>query len=197
VSTAAPRTAAVERATRETRIACTLTIDGSGVVSVRTSLGFLDHMLTALATHARFDLDLSCHGDLHIDDHHTTEDCCLVLGQAIDRALGDRAGVERFGEASVPMDEALARASVDLVTRPYAVVELALVRDAIGQVACENLVHGLETLITNARLTAHIEVVRGRNDHHKAEAAFKALAVALRRAVLRTGTGQASTKGVL
>ena len=191
------RSAIIERKTRETAVSCELYLDVRKNADVRTGLGFLDHMLTSLATHAGFGLTLSCEGDTFVDDHHTAEDCCLVVGQAIDRALGDRAGVVRFADAYVPMDEALARASVDLVTRPCAVVDLALVREKIGDVATENLTHGLETLITNARMTAHVDVLRGRNDHHKAEAAFKALARALRSAWTIVEDGGASTKGTL
>lgn len=191
------RSAIIERKTKETGISCALNLDTPGDADVRTGLGFLDHMLTSLATHAGFKLTLACEGDTHVDDHHTVEDCCMVLGQALDQALGDRAGVARFADAHVPMDEALARASVDLVTRPHAVVELHLMREKLGEVATENLTHGLETLITNARMTAHIDVLRGRNDHHKAEAAFKALARALRSACAVVEGGGASTKGTL
>lgn len=192
------RSATMERATGETSIRCTLAIDGSGRAEIGTGLGFLDHMLTSLAVHAGFDLTLSCTGDTHVDDHHSVEDCCLVLGRALDAALGDRAGIERFGDALVPMDEALARAAVDLVTRPVASVELGLTREMLGDVACENLAHGLETLAVSARLTLHVGVLAGRNDHHRAEAAFKAVARALRAAVRRTGAADTpSTKGVV
>ena len=154
-------------------------------------------MLSTLAKHARFDLALSCKGDLGIDDHHTAEDCALALGAAIDQALGDRAGIERFGSAYAPLDEALARAVIDFSGRAYAYVRLGLQREALGGIACENLGHVLRSLATAARATLHVELLRGENDHHRAEAAFKATALALRQAVRVTGGGVPSTKGVL
>lgn len=194
----APRTAEIRRTTRETNITCTLTLDGSGEADIATGIGFLDHMLDTIARHAGFDLALRCEGDLHIDDHHTAEDCAIVLGQALDSALGDRAGVARFADACAPLDEALARAVIDLVTRPVAVVHLALDRERIGAIACENIPHFFRTFAVNARMTLHLDTMRGENDHHKAEAACKALALALRAAVARTGDARPrSTKGAL
>jgi imidazoleglycerol phosphate dehydratase HisB len=191
------RTATVERATRETAVTCKLVLDGAGASSIATGIGFLDHMLGALAQHARFDLELRCTGDLHIDDHHTAEDCALALGAALDRALGDRAGIRRFGHAYCPLDEALARAVVDLSGRPFAAVDLGLRREALGGLACENVGHVFTSLAMASRSCIHIDVLRGINDHHRAEAAFKALAVALRHAVGHDGAGVPSTKGVL
>jgi imidazoleglycerol-phosphate dehydratase len=192
------RTATVTRATRETSITVTLDLDGSGRADARTGVGFLDHLLTALSRHARFDLALTCEGDLAVDDHHTAEDCALALGQALDRALGERRGVARFGWAYAPLDEALARAVVDLSGRPYAEVTLGLRREAIGGLACENIAHILRSLATAARLTLHVDVLKGENDHHKAEAAFKATALALKQAVARSGFEDVpSTKGTL
>lgn len=196
-SPSGPRAASVERSTRETTITCSLRIDGSGVTDVRTGIGFLDHMLGSLAHHASWDLTLECKGDLHVDDHHTAEDCAIVLGQSFDRALGDRASVARFGSAHAPLDEALARAVVDLVTRPCAVIAMGLRRESIGGLACENIPHMLTSFAMNARLTLHVDVIRGDNDHHRAEAAFKALALALRDAVTLRPGGGASTKGTL
>jgi imidazoleglycerol-phosphate dehydratase len=194
----APRNATINRATRETRIELTLNLDGAGRADVTTGIGYLDHLLSTLALHAGMDLSLTCEGDLHVDDHHTAEDCAMALGAALDRALGDRAGVARFGWAYAPLDESLARAVVDLATRPHAGVELGLTRDALGSLACENIVHVLRSLAPAARITLHVDVLKGDNDHHRAEAAFKALALALRRAAARTGsTGVPSTKGVL
>ncbi|MCC5878144.1 MAG: imidazoleglycerol-phosphate dehydratase HisB [Candidatus Sumerlaeia bacterium] len=188
----------VTRKTSETEISLRLNLDGGGKISINTGIGFLDHMLTALAKHGRMDLELTCKGDLHIDDHHTAEDCAIALGQALDQALGERRGITRFGSALAPLDEALARAVVDLSGRPYAVVNLALEREAVGGLACENIPHLLETLALNSRCCFHIDVLRGDNDHHRAEAAFKALALALRDAVRRDGsTDIPSTKGVL
>lgn len=193
-----PRTATVERTTRETTIRLTVNLDGSGQVTIDTGLGMLDHMLTALAFHARFDLDLSCEGDLEVDDHHTVEDIALALGQAIDRALGDRAGLARFASAYAPLDEALARVVVDLSGRPSPVVDLGLKREMLGQVATENLTHFFTSLATSLRAALHVDVLRGANDHHRAEAAFKACALALRAAVLRDDVDRIpSTKGTL
>ena len=192
------RTATITRATRETTITVTLALDGTGAVDVKTGIGFLDHLLDALGRHARLDLTLACKGDLHIDDHHTAEDCSLVLGQALDRALGERRGVARFGSAFAPLDEALARAVVDLSGRPYAAVALDLGRETIGGLACENVAHVLRSLAVAARLTLHVDMLKGENDHHKAEAAFKATALALQQAIACTGFDDVpSTKGTL
>ncbi len=193
-----PRQAKVSRETLETKIALELVLDGSGRAEVATGIGFLDHMLTALAKHVRFDLTLTCSGDLQVDDHHTVEDCALALGQALDQALGQRRGIARFGSAFAPLDEALARAVVDLSGRPCAVVELGLEREALGQLACENLSHFFTSLATTGRMALHLDVLRGANDHHRAEAAFKALALALRQAVRIEGPDEVpSTKGML
>lgn len=192
-----PRTAVVERATSETRIELALALDGTGRAQIDTGLGFLDHMLTALAKHGRLDLELRCEGDLEVDDHHTCEDVALALGQALSDALGDRRGIRRFAHAYAPLDEALARVVVDLSGRPCAVVGLGLHRDAIGHVASENLTHVFVSLATTARMALHVDVLRGDNDHHRVEAAFKALALALRQAVAADGDEIPSTKGLL
>lgn len=193
----ANRTSNTARKTRETEVTVRLDLDGAGTVKVATGLGFLDHLLTALAYHARFDLELTCAGDLAVDDHHTVEDCALALGAAIDEALGDRSGIARFGDAHAPLDEALARAVVDLSGRAYAALSLGLARPSIGEVAAENVVHMFRSLATAMRAAVHLDVLRGENDHHKAEAAAKALALALRSAVAREGGGVRSTKGAL
>lgn len=192
------RTSRRERTTKETQIVVELDLDGEGRTDIATGLGFLDHMMDAFARHGRFDLKVDAKGDLHIDDHHVVEDVALTLGSAIDDALGDRAGIERFGHAYVPMDEALARAAWDLSGRAFAVVELGLRRARLGQVATENLRHFLQSLATASRSALHVDLLRGENDHHRAEAAFKATGVALRRAVQRAGLGDVpSTKGSL
>lgn len=191
------RTATVERQTRETSVRATVTLDGSASIRVATGLGFLDHMLTTLAVHAGFDLELVCQGDLQVDDHHTAEDCALVLGGAISEALGDRSGIARFGSAYVPLDESLARAVVDLSGRPWAAVDTGLTRERIGDVATESLDHVLRSLAVSLRAAVHVDVLRGFNDHHRIEAAFKALALALRQAVAARGEGVPSTKGTL
>lgn len=192
------RNATVTRKTNETDISCTLELDGTGTSDVRTGVGFLDHLLTSLAKHARFDLTLTCTGDTHIDDHHTAEDCALTLGQALDEALGDRRGISRFGTAFAPLDEALAQAVVDLSGRPYSVIDLELTREKLGDLACENVEHVVASLATASRSCIHLDVLRGSNNHHKAEAAYKALALALRAAVsLSGGSDVPSTKGSL
>jgi len=194
-----PRRAEVQRKTGETEVTASLDIDGRGQATVETGIGFLDHMLTSLAKHARFDLTLRCKGDLHIDDHHTAEDCALAFGTALDQCLGDRKGINRFGSAHAPLDEALARAVVDLSGRPFAEVHVEIKRPSIGGLSGENVAHVIASLATAARATVHVDVLRGDNDHHRAEAAFKALAVALREAVARSGPADEvpSTKGSL
>lgn len=192
------RRAEVKRETAETRIEVALVLDGEGRAAVRTGVGFFDHLLSACARHGGFDLALTCEGDLHVDDHHTVEDCALVLGAALDEALGERRGIARFGCAYAPLDEALARAVVDLSGRPFAAVDLGLRGIRIGDLAAENVEHAVRSLAVTARATIHVDVLRGANDHHRAEAAFKALALALRQAVALTGSDRVpSTKEVL
>jgi len=192
------RTAKVERTTRETSIRAELAVDGSGRTEIRTGVGFLDHLLESLARHARLDLTIEARGDLQVDDHHTAEDCALTLGEALDRALGERRGIARFGWAYAPLDESLARAVVDLSGRAYSDVSLGLRRESIGGLSCENVPHVLRSLATAARLTLHVEVIKGDNDHHRTEAAFKAVALALRQAVQITSFDDVpSTKGTL
>ena len=192
------RTSTVNRKTAETDIQLTLDLDGSGEVAVGTGIGFLDHLLTALARHGGFDLQLSCAGDLDVDDHHAAEDCAIALGEAIDQALGERRGVGRFGWALAPMDEALARAAVDLSGRGLAVVRLGLSGQPLGTLKAENVAHVLHSLARTAKATIHLDLLRGNNDHHRAEAAFKALALALRQAVAVTGGDRVpSTKETL
>ena len=196
------RSVTVARETAETRVRVVLDLDGEGKARVDSGIGFLDHMLAQLARHGRWDLELTCEGDLEVDDHHSAEDCALALGEAVDRALGERRGIERFGEAHAPLDEALARVVVDLSGRPWPQVRLGLRRERLGGLACENLVHFFRSFAIAARLTLHADVLRGENDHHRAEAACKALALALRRASARVPRGPArnripSTKEVL
>ncbi|MEM6366437.1 MAG: imidazoleglycerol-phosphate dehydratase HisB [Planctomycetota bacterium] len=190
-------TSSTQRTTKETDIQIELDLYGSGQTEIETGIGFLDHMLTALAFHSGMNLKLVCRGDLHIDDHHTAEDCALALGSAIDEALGARRGIERFGFAYAPLDEALARSVVDLSGRPWPEIHLDLQREMIGTWACENITHFFQSLAMTLKCSLHVDVLRGTNDHHKAEAAFKSLAKALRQALVRTSGAVPSTKGVL
>ena len=193
-----PRRAEIKRKTLETDINVVLELDGTGRSKVETGIGFLDHLISTLARHARFDLELTCNGDLSVDDHHTAEDCALALGAALDQCLAEREGIGRFGWAYAPLDEALARAVTDLSGRPHAATDFQLEREAISELSCENIPHFIRSLATAARAAIHVDVIRGANDHHKAEAAFKALALSLRQAVAPTaGSGVPSTKGVL
>lgn len=183
-----PRTSTIERDTTETSVSATVDLDGTGAAQVSTQIGFLDHLLTNFARHSGCDLALTCKGDLEVDDHHSAEDSALALGEAIDKALGDRRGIVRFGSAYAPLDESLSRAVVDLVGRPWAEISLGLKRDAIGGIAAENIEHLLRSLALAGRFTIHIDTLRGENDHHRAESAIKALALAFRQAVARDGT---------
>src|SRR5690554_1442617 len=193
------RTAAVERRTNETEIALTLNLDGSGQATISTGVGFFDHMLHHVAVHGLFDLTVHASGDLHIDAHHAVEDVAICLGRALDQALGDRQGIARMGAAYVPMDEALARVVVDLSGRAYPVFHAAFTTPMIGQMPTSLVEHVFETLAVHARMNLHAEVFYGRDDHHMAEALFKALGRALRIAVERDPrrTNVASTKGTL
>jgi imidazoleglycerol phosphate dehydratase HisB len=192
------RTSTINRSTKETTISLTLDLDGTGEAAVKTGIGFLDHMLISLSRHSGIDLTLECQGDLEVDDHHTAEDCAIVLGAALDEALGDRSGIQRFGYAYAPLDEALARAAVDLSGRPTAEISLQLEGERVGALACENVSHVMRSLAMTSKSTIHVDVLKGANDHHRAEAAFKALALALKQAVAPSGNNNIpSTKGVL
>ena len=194
------RTASIHRQTRETDITLTLNLDGSGQHDIATGVGFLDHMLTHVAVHGLFDLTVKAVGDLHIDPHHTIEDTALVLGQALAEALGDKAGIVRMGSAYVPMDEALAFVALDLSGRPYAVVDATWHGPNIGQVPTTLVPHFLESLAVTAKANLHAKVLYGRDDHHQAEALFKALGRALDAATQidpRRGGVVPSTKGTL
>ncbi len=193
------RVARVERRTRETDIVLVLALDGEGRSQVATGVGFLDHMLTALAAHARFDLELRCKGDLHVDPHHSVEDVGIVLGQALKQALGDKKGIVRFGHAFCPLDEALSRCVVDLSGRPWLHYGLQFRAQRIGDLPTELVEDFFWALADHARLNLHLDLIRGRNAHHIAESAFKAVARALAMAVARDPrvAGVPSTKGSL
>ena len=193
------RRVTVARSTHETDVAVTLDLDGSGAADIRSGVGFLDHLLASFAHHGLFDLAVHAEGDFAVDEHHTVEDVGLVLGAAFAEALGERAGIVRFGEASVPMDEALAIAVVDVGGRPYAVVDLPFRGERVGALPTQLVEHALEAFARTSGTTLHLRGT-GRNDHHLAEAAFKALARALRAAVAedpRRAGAVPSTKGSL
>lgn len=179
----AERTAEIKRKTKETDITLALSLDGTGQFDVSTGIGMLDHMLEQLARHGRFDLTVKAKGDIDRDTHHLTEDVGIVLGQALDQALGERRGITRFGDAIIPLDEALALVALDLSGRAHADVALEFDRELVGELPTENLWHLLESFAREARMTLHVRLLSGNNDHHRAEAVFKGLARALRAAV--------------
>ncbi len=188
----------ITRATRETRIEVRVDLDGTGTSQVATGVPFFDHMLDQLGRHGRLDLTVQADGDLEIDAHHTVEDVGIALGQALAEAWGQRTGVERFGDATVPIDEALTRVAIDLSGRPYLVWDCTVPIEVIGTTFETSLVkHFFEAVVANARITLHVHNLSGDNTHHTFESVFKAVAVALRRAVAVTGAGTPSTKGVL
>lgn len=174
------RQAEIERQTKETKTLVRVLLDGTGVAIVQTGLRFLDHILNSLAIHSLIDLEVKAEGDLQ---HHVVEDVAIALGQALNEALGDRAGIRRFGDAIVPMDDALALAAVDLVRRPFVSIQLQIERNVVEDAAREDLEHFLPSLSTSLEATVHVKVLEGNNDHHKLEAAFKAFATALRSAI--------------
>lgn len=198
------RTARLTRETGETKVEVRLDLDGraagpdDAAINVKTGIGFFDHMLHALAFHAGWGLDLVCDGDPDVDDHHSVEDTGLALGQAVAHALGDRGGIARFGHCYAPLDEALARAVVDISGRPFFAGELRLQRESVGALSCEMVPHFFHSFAQAAALTLHVDVIRGTNDHHRIEACFKAVALALGAALAVAGDERVpSTKGVL
>lgn len=193
------RIAERRRATRETEVSVKINLDGSGAANISTGIGFFDHMLEQLARHGLFDLEISCRGDLHVDNHHTVEDVAIALGQAFLEALGEKRGIERFGWAYVPLDEALARAAVDLSGRPFIVYKVPALRDRVGDLEVELVEHFWRSFAHEARLNLHLELLYGSNQHHVIEAAFKAAARALSAAsrISDRIAGVPSTKGAL
>jgi imidazoleglycerol-phosphate dehydratase len=194
------RSAKIERDTKETRISATVDLDGAGASDIATGVGFFDHMLDQIARHAPLDLTISAKGDLHIDAHHTVEDVGIALGQAVDAALGDRKGIARYGDAHVPLDEALVRVVVDVSGRPYLVFDVAFPAQKIGEFDTELTREFFQAFATNARIGLHIDALKGVNSHHIAEACFKGFARALGKAVAldpRRGGAVPSTKGTL
>jgi imidazoleglycerol-phosphate dehydratase len=193
------RSSSVQRKTKETNISVTLRIDGNGKYSVSTGIGFLDHMMELFARHGMFDIHLQCKGDLRVDDHHTTEDVAIALGQAFGKALKDRTGIARYGSAYVPMDESLARCVVDLGGRSALVFKAEFNRKSVGDLSTEMIKHFFQSFAENIKANIHVEVLYGANTHHKIEAMFKALARALRIACGKDPRvkGVLSTKGKL
>lgn len=193
------RTASISRATNETQITIELNLDGSGLHDIATGIGFLDHMLTHIAVHGLFDLTVKASGDLHIDVHHTVEDVALVLGAAFDQALGDRKGITRMASFYAPMDETLAFVALDLSGRPYSVIQAEWGSAPVGGIPTSLFPHFFESFAVTARCNLHARILYGRDDHHKAEALFKALARALDTATTLDGRRQTvpSTKGTL
>lgn len=191
------RASAVERKTKETDIFVELSIDGTGQSDISTGIGFFDHMLTLLAFHGKFDLTIRCQGDLEVDSHHTVEDIGLALGQAFLESLNDKKGIRRYANAYIPMDESLARVVLDISNRPYLVYKVDLKKDYLGQMDTQNFEEFLRAFVMAAKLTLHVEVLYGNNDHHKIEAVFKALGRVLSEASDITDDRIASSKGVL
>ncbi|MGA3304502.1 MAG: imidazoleglycerol-phosphate dehydratase HisB [Stellaceae bacterium] len=194
------RQAAVERKTRETRITARVNLDGSGQYSVKTGIGFLDHMLEQLSRHSLIDLELEAHGDLHIDFHHTTEDTGYVVGEAVAKALGERKGIGRWGSALVPMDETLTRVALDASNRPYLIWKVKFSKPKLGEMDTELFKEWFQAFVQSAGVTLHVENLYGENNHHIVESCYKGLARALRQAVAidpRGGASVPSTKGVL
>ena len=191
------RAVKLERETKETQVECELNLDGEGKASVNTGIGFFNHMLELLAFHSGMNLYLRADGDLDVDDHHTIEDCGILLGKVMRKALGDRAGIARYGSFTLPMDETLASVDLDISGRPYLVFNCEFKRDQIGMMATETVEEFLRAFAFQAGITLHVNVHYGNNDHHKAEAIFKALGRALRAAVKVSGDKIPSTKGML
>jgi imidazoleglycerol-phosphate dehydratase len=194
------RQASIERNTSETRIKASVALDGAGRCRVATGIGFLDHMIDALARHSLIDIELEAEGDLHIDAHHTTEDSAIVLGQAVAAALGERKGIRRYGQALIPMDEALTRVAIDLSNRPYLVWRVPLARPKLGEMDTELFKEWFHAFAQAAGATLHVESLYGENTHHVVETCYKGLARALRQAIevdSRAADAVPSTKGVL
>ena len=190
------RTSKISRKTKETDIQLELNLDGTGIADISTGIGFFDHMLTSFARHAEFDLKIRAEGDLYVDEHHLVEDTGIVLGKALAEALGNMTGIARFGEARIPMDEALAEFALDIGGRSYLVMKADFAAPRAGQFSTQLVKHFFDTLASNAKITIHASVY-GDNDHHKIEALFKAFAYAMKRAVRIEGNNIKSTKGVL
>ena len=192
------RRGVVERNTLETKIKVDINLDGSGKVEIDTGIGFLDHMLTLMAFHGKFDLTILAKGDLYVDDHHTIEDIGICLGEAFKNAIGDKIGIRRYSTVYIPMDEALSYSSVDISNRPYLVFDCDFKREKVGEMATEMVGEFFRAFAFNAGVTLHLKVIYGENDHHKIEALFKALGRAIKEAkLINPENGLPSTKGKL
>ncbi|MBN9277587.1 MAG: imidazoleglycerol-phosphate dehydratase HisB [Hyphomicrobium sp.] len=200
MTTSAARRATIDRQTKETRITASLDLDGTGAYDVATGVGFLDHMLEQLARHSLIDIELRAEGDLHIDFHHTVEDCGIVLGQALAKALGDKRGITRYASVHLPMDEAMTRVAIDVSGRPYLVWDVTFTRPKLGEMDTELFREWFQAFAQNAGITLHVANLYGENNHHIAETCYKGLARALREAIAidpRQEQRVPSTKGTL
>ncbi len=193
------RTAEINRKTKETDVSLSIDLDGSGVSDIDTGIGFFNHMLESFAKHSMIDLNLSCKGDLMVDSHHTIEDCGIVIGSGIKKALGDKAGIARYADATIPMDEALALCAIDLSGRAYLSFEAAFNMERVGYLDTEMVEEFFYAIVVNGMLNLHIREIAGKNTHHIIEAIFKSFGVALRKAITKDDriVGTLSTKGVL
>ncbi|WP_353652070.1 imidazoleglycerol-phosphate dehydratase HisB [Bacillus sp. AFS001701] len=191
------RTSTIKRTTNETSITLEINLDGSGNSDISTGVGFLDHMLTLFSFHSGIDLTIECKGDIEVDDHHTTEDIGLALGQALLSALGNKKGVNRYGSSYVPMDEALARVVVDFSGRPYLIYDAKFEREKVGMLDTQNVKEFFKSVSNESKMNCHMDVLYGENDHHKVEALFKAFGRAVKEACKIVSTEIPSTKGVL
>lgn len=191
------RTYKIERNTLETQIAVEINLDGSGKADIDTGVGFFDHMLMLMAFYGKFDMKVKCHGDTYVDDHHTIEDIGIALGQCVKGALGDRCGIKRYSTVFIPMDEALAQTSIDVSNRPYLVFNAEFTDERVGNMATQMVKEFFRAFVNESRVTLHINLLYGENDHHKIEAIFKSFARALKDAIKIISDEVASSKGVL
>lgn len=191
------RTAKIERKTLETNILLELNLDGEGKSSINTGIGFLDHMLTLLSFHGKFDLNINCSGDLYVDDHHTVEDIGIALGSAFNKAIGDKKGIKRYSSLYIPMDETLCLAALDISNRPYLIYNINFEREKIGSIDTQNFKEFFKSFVNEAKITLHINVLYGENDHHKIESVFKAFGRVLNEAAMVYSDNVSSSKGVL
>lgn len=191
------RIAKIERKTLETEVLVEINLDGNGNSEINTGIGFLDHMLTLMAFHGSFDLKVNCNGDLYVDEHHTVEDIGITLGQAFNKALGDKKGIKRYSSIYIPMDEALCNTALDISNRPYLVFNVNFEREKVGNMDTQNFKEFFRAFVNESKTTLHINLLYGENDHHKIEAIFKAFARTLREGIQITSNKVSSSKGVL